>query len=197
MPFFSSSKSAFGPSGRSRKLFNLATGGSVTDVANYNGTGQLWRVHTFASSGNFVIVQAGQVFKAVVAGGGGAGGGEGHYYGRGGNGGAGTASENTLQLSVGTYAVTVGAGGSGGTPQHSNGAAGGSSSFAGITQSGGGGGGSGNNRFTGSPNGPQISSNIDGVTKTYGGSGGLGWTDPAYYAFGGQPGIVIIAYNIG
>lgn len=80
-----------------------ATGGTITTDGNF-------KVHTFTSSGNFVIssVQGlGEVRILMCAGGGG-----GAYY-AGGGGGAGGYNEKTYILNAGTFVVTIGAGGSG------------------------------------------------------------------------------------
>ena len=80
-----------------------ATGGTITTDGNF-------KVHTFTSSGNFVIssVQGlGEVRILLVGGGGG-----GAYY-AGGGGGAGGFNEKTYILNAGTYVVTLGAGGTG------------------------------------------------------------------------------------
>lgn len=36
-----------------------ATGGTTSDVSNYNGTGQTWRVHSFTSNSTFTVTQSG------------------------------------------------------------------------------------------------------------------------------------------
>ena len=101
-------------SGLARAAFNLATGGSVSDVSNYNGTGQLWRVHTFTASGTLTVVQAVVPFAVLVCGGGGGGGGSNNAV-HGGAGGGGKATKNSaLTLAVGARTVTVGTGGPGG-----------------------------------------------------------------------------------
>jgi hypothetical protein len=119
----------------------IATGGTVTEyVANgTNGTaGVRYRVHTFTSSGTFHVTNSGsngQVDYLIVAGGGGGGG----YYVAGGGGGGGLLT-GTSTLSVGAYAISVGAGGEGGT-SGATGSNGGNSSFNALTALGGGGGG--------------------------------------------------------
>ena len=87
---------------------DVATGGTVTNITD---GGVNYRVHTFRSSGNF-IVNAGvtlSVTYLVVAGGGG-GGGLGSPAG-GGGGGAGGYLTGTATVSTSTYVITVGAGG--------------------------------------------------------------------------------------
>ena len=80
-----------------------ATGGTITTDGDF-------KVHTFTSSGNFVIssVQGLGEVKILVVGGGGGG-----AYLAGGGGGAGGFNEDTYILSTGTFVVTIGAGGSG------------------------------------------------------------------------------------
>jgi len=85
--------------------FNKATGGSVKDVTNYNGTGQTWRVHTFtAGSHTFTVEIANFPFKVLLAGGGGGNGG-GVSYGGGGGGGF---NNYETSLSVGNHGISVG-----------------------------------------------------------------------------------------
>lgn len=94
--------------------FNSATGGnSTTDVSDYLGTGQTWRVHVFTSSGTFSVSQGPQTFKYFVLGGGAGGG-----YGTGG--GRGYSSESTVSLPTGNISVTVGAAVSGGYDETTN-----------------------------------------------------------------------------
>ena len=82
-----------------------ATGGTITTDGNF-------KVHTFTSSGNFVVssVQGLGEVKILVVGGGGGG----AYY-AGGGGGAGGFSEGTYILSTGTFVVSIGGGGTGKT----------------------------------------------------------------------------------
>lgn len=100
----------------------------------------------------------------VVAGGGGGGGGFGGGGGAGGYrssvsgefSGGGFLAENSLNLFMGSHAVTIGAGGSGSTGNYSSGSKGvngGASSFANISATGGGGGGTHNQQNTGSNGG--------------------------------------------
>lgn len=112
MPIISSVSGNVGPIGRSRKPFNLATGGnSVADIANYNGTGQLWRVHTFTSAGSLQVISNLDNFTLLIVGGGGPGGvAVGGYVG-GGGGGGGVYLSSTQEIQLGTRSVTVGSGG--------------------------------------------------------------------------------------
>lgn len=101
-----------------------ATGGTVTTVDGYN-------IHTFTSSGSFVVSEPGTVEYLVVAGGGG---------GASGGGGAGGYESGVFTADATTYAVTVGAGGAGGT-NIALGANGSASSVSAISCTGGGRGG--------------------------------------------------------
>ena len=90
--------------------FNKATGGTVTEVTNYNGMGETWRVHTFTGNGTLNVEMAPQPFRVlVVGGGGGGGGGGGNQHGGGGSGGYG--SDSTISISTGAHSVVVGNGG--------------------------------------------------------------------------------------
>ena len=109
----------------------VATGGTVTTSGDY-------KIHTFNSSSNFVVNQAGaapQVEHLVLAGG---GGGASSYYG-GGGGAGGILHTSSSTVSAGTHAVTVGSGGIA-NQYRGVGATGGNSSFMNVTASGGGGG---------------------------------------------------------
>lgn len=115
-----------------------ATGGTETDDG-------LYKVRTFLSSGTFEITSgSGDVEYLVVGGGGGGGGARTNSWGAGGGGGGGVVV-GTKNLSVGSYSVVVGTGGSGGidvgagspAPKGING---GDSSFDGMAAYGGGGG---------------------------------------------------------
>ena len=154
--------------------YTQATGGTETTSGDF-------KIHTFNSSGNFVVTQVGQpgvggtdVSYLVVAGGGGGG------SVRGGGGGAGGFREGRaandsytvsplnapagITLSIQTYPITVGAGGAG-EPSGTNlgaGTKGSDSIFSTITSAGGGGG-----RDDDSPNSPGQSNGGSG-----GGAGG-------------------------
>jgi hypothetical protein len=108
----------------------MATGGTITTDGNY-------RVHTFTSSGTFQITAGSGTVETLVVGGGGGGGSPNSI---GGGGGAGRVIHTTpgSVYGTGSYTVTIGAGGTGGTNPGGNG---GSSSFDSITAAGGGGGG--------------------------------------------------------
>ena len=137
-----------------------ATGGTESVSGSY-------RIHTFTAGGTFIASTAGDVEYLVAAGGGGGGG---NLSGGGGGGGVKTA---TLPISVGSYSITVGAGGAGslGTQVGTSGASGGDSSVGIlVTATGGGGGGGGAN----------------GSAAGGGGSGGGG---SGYGAYAGGAGI--------
>ena len=144
--------------------FNSATGGNTTvDVANYNGNGQTWRVHTFNSSSTLTVTSADFPFTVLLVGGGGFGSGFNSYHGAvGGGGGGGRVVEWDDMLTVGSIPVTVGAlsvqsvfygqtapgGGNGGGAGGGGGSAGGSGGGGGGSHSTGG---SGGTAVAGSP----------------------------------------------
>lgn len=117
-----------------KTIQGLPTGGTITTSGSY-------RIHTFTTSGNFVVPSG---FSAtaeylVVAGGGGGGGAQSSNDCGGGGGGAGGMLTGSTSISAQTYGVTVGAGGSGGGEQTS-GSDGNNSSALSVTCIGGGGG---------------------------------------------------------
>ena len=110
-----------------------ASGGTITTSGGYT-------IHTFTSSGAFVVEANGTVEYLVVAGGG--GGGDEYYSGGGGAGGYRTATG--FAVTAQTYSITVGAGGAGGGSSGNGSAGQGSNSvFSTITSTGGGKGGNG------------------------------------------------------
>jgi hypothetical protein len=141
----------------SKTAVALPTGGTITTDGNY-------KIHTFTSSGTFAISTSSisNVEYVVVAGGGGGGAPGGGGGGAGGyrssvvseNSGGGNSAETRLNLSSGSYTVTVGAAGAAGVYTVSPGGTGGDSVFGSITSAGGGGG------------------NGNSQTPTSGGSGG-------------------------
>lgn len=169
-----------------------ATGGTVT-------TGNGWKVHTFTSSGNFVVGNEDGQVEILVVGGGGSGG-DGNINNVAGGGGGAVVYQRQYSCTKNTtISVTVGAGGSNGN--------GGTSSFGAVTASGGskgyypsggtsgngnagggfqggglpggGGGGAGGNGSTPSGYHPHlpgvgISSQISGTNVMYGCGGGGG-----------------------
>lgn len=118
----------------------FAVGGTITTSGAYT-------IHTFTSSGFFnVTAGSGNIEVLVVAGGGGGG--------SGGGGAGGYRTNSTYPVTVGSYTVTIGAGGPAATG--GVGATGSNTTFGQITSAGGGGGG------------------LSGATGKQGGSGGGG-----------------------
>lgn len=167
------------------------TGGTVT---NYGG----YRIHTFTSTGNFVIPVGGpSSFNFIEVAGGGGGG-------AGGGGGGGVTQVTSMSISSGTYPVTVGTGGTTfflSNPS-TNGDNGGKSAFNGVTVAGGGGGG-GINQAAGSDGGcgggggtrTATSTGGAGITgQGYAGGGNAGHTSP-YYVSGGGGGANEIGFD--
>lgn len=110
-----------------------ASGGNISYLGVY-------AIHTFSSSGDFIVNYGEANIDFLVVGGGGGGG----YSPYGGGGGAGGVKESYGFITPGTYTVTVGAGGAGGDdyvgPSNSGLAQnGGNSNFFGVTAHGGGG----------------------------------------------------------
>lgn len=90
--------------------FNSATGGTIVDVSDYNGSGETWRVHTFSSNGNFVVSNSPLEFRVLLVGGGGSQGSGGTY---GGGGAGGMVERNNFSITQGEYPIVVGSGGTG------------------------------------------------------------------------------------
>jgi hypothetical protein len=155
-----------------------ATGGTVSDVPNYNGSGVTWRIHTYTSSGSFNVTGPGDMTCLAVGGGGGGHGGSAGIFGSGGYGGQVVPLIETF--SVGAYTIVVGPGGTGGAYQGAPSGTGGTSSITGtgvaINASGGAGRSAGENAQDGigaSGSGRNgISSDIVGAFYGYGGGGG-------------------------
>ena len=193
-------------------LYTTATGGTETTSGDY-------KIHTFNSSSNFVVSQAGNspinpsggpavTDYLVVAGGG--GGGSGYGAAGGGAGGfreskspvAGTytasplASTTGITITAQTYPITVGAGGAGG-PQGRRGVTGSDSVFSTITSGGGGYGGAyydpGGSPYPGGNGGPGGSGGGEGVST--GGTGGSGNTPPVSPPQGNNGGTATHAGN--
>lgn len=109
-----------------------AVGGTITYASPYT-------YHTFTSSGTFQVTSGVKsVDYLIVAGGGGGG------QNNGGGGGAGGVISSATSLSLGSYTVTIGAGGSGATGSGWSGSNGSNTSFNPGTAIGGGGGMGGN-----------------------------------------------------
>ena len=171
--------------------FNKATGGTEATITNYNGTGQVWKTHTFSSNGslNVTFAPGALPFRVHV----GAGNRGGHSSGCCGscasNGSFGQNQVNdNATISLGSHAVTVGAGGAGGpwsAPTGNAGSWGGSSSLAGVMSSNGAGAYS------------TVASNITGTQQNL---GFQTWWGNCGDGNNGQPGIkgrVIVAYRVG
>jgi hypothetical protein len=94
----------------SKTAVNLASGGTIT---TYSSGGSNFRVHTFTSSSNFVATYDLSNVDYVCVAGGGAGGGQGGQNGNGGGGAGGYLQSQFGSVSAGTYAVVIGAGGTG------------------------------------------------------------------------------------
>ena len=118
-----------------------ATGGTVTTVGGY-------KIHTFTTSSNFVVTSAGSVDYIIVAGGGAGGGGRNNS---GGGGAGGMLVGTSVNMTAGTHAITVGAGGS--APNNTFGGSGQNSVLDSFTALGGGGGGSHSSTFIGQAGG--------------------------------------------
>lgn len=199
--------------------WNAATGGTTTDVSNYNGTGQTWRVHTFTSNGTLNITKAASEFRVLVVGGGGMGragtcgtGGAGCW---GNGGGGGGWIDDSRTLNTGSHSISIGAGGT-----NYNTPSGGTTTFGSISCTGGGSGSGTGSSSGGSPNGyssgagPRYTT-ITGTSMDVGwggstpnnpirqgyGSGGIGAQrtggdyDDGTGSYG-KPGVVIVAYRI-
>lgn len=95
----------------SQPVFNDATGGTITTVTDYNGTGQTWRVHSFTSSGTFTVTRSNFPYKVLVVGGGGGGGNNNQSATNGGGGAGGYLYDASSTISINSYSVTVGSGG--------------------------------------------------------------------------------------
>ena len=174
-------------SGLGRKRFNNATGGTITTVSNYNGTGQTWLVHTFNSGGTFTVVDAPSPFSTLVTAGGGSGGYSWHYGWTGGWGGGGQTLLNTnFTMAPGAHAVARGG---------SNG----NSSISSITAIAGGAGGAAGDGWhggAGSPNYGAVTSFITGSSVSYRGAPGSPGAPDGNSGSPGGAGLVIVAYRI-
>ena len=198
--------------------WNDASGGTVTEIDDYNGSGERWRVHTFTSSGSLDISLAVKPFRVLVVGGGG-----GHGApSAGGGGGGGVNHQQSVILAAQSYPVVVdgghatqfvtpgkstfagfeaqsGYGGQGNGNGANGGASGAPTSNGGgagdnqVTGGGGGGAGSGGASYNGSyhaPGGQGITNDIRGTNETYG-QGGRGSMFPGGASAGkgtGMPG---------
>lgn len=107
-----------------------ATGGNISTNGGYI-------IHTFLSSGSFVVSGGSLSCDILVVGGGGGGG----WFAAGGGGGGGVVYQASSNVTVGSYTVIVGAGGAGGIDGPQKGDNGTNSSFDTLVALGGGGGG--------------------------------------------------------
>ena len=165
--------------------YNLAIGGSMETVSNYNGTGQEWNVHTFEVANDqevFNVVFNPQPFEVLIVAG---GNGIGYFAGSVSNGGE--VVRTQMDLSGGNVA-TVGAGGS--SPDPGVSPPGKASNFNGVTAAAGG-------------STATTADTITGASVDYGGNGnttgvrGRGQVGVGGSAKSGQPGIIVIAYQVG
>ena len=181
--------------------FNDATGGTVSDVPNYNGTGKKYRVHTFTANETFTVLQSVKPFRVLVVGGGGGGDwGAGTVGGFGGQ----VIASTTQTLTGGAQAVIVGSGGAGGAGAGEEGPGGNSALGPVSAQGGQGKNSSGKGGYTAQG---QVSDTISGSSQQFSGrpSGttnngsiaGRGGYSQAGVGGSGQSGIVVVAYQIG
>jgi hypothetical protein len=186
-----------------------ATGGTVTTNTSVTPNR---KIHTFTSSGNFVVTGTNTDIQYLVIGGGGGGtanggGGAGAYRESGVSSG-----DSAITLTAGTYAITVGAGGSGndsGSPSGNN--DGSSSIFSTITSEGGGSGGQqgggaggsctigGSNNGSGGGGGGENTAGAcaGGASGAYGNAGGSGVAVSPAGAGGGGGGAGSAGTNAG
>lgn len=142
--------------------FNAASGGTETTISNFNGTGQTWKTHTFASTGSINITRSITQYRVLAVGGGGNGNGGGPYCAQGSQGARGTAVDQNISLGTGTTNVTVGGGG------------GGNSVISTITATGASGAAYINSNITGSSVQYPGAQGSDGACGCVGGNGGPG-----------------------
>jgi hypothetical protein len=187
--------------------YNAATGGTVTDVPNYNGTGETWRVHEFGpGAASLVVTRATYQFKYLLTGGGGGGAEGGASPTPGMPGGGADVSKGLITLAPGPYSGTIGAGAPATTGGYGSGGAG--STWNGISVAGGpasnpvsghNGANAGADDITGRAG---LQYGVQGDYKGYNnkpgaGNGGGGGRSPGEWGYGGSPGALIIAYRIG
>jgi hypothetical protein len=165
---------------RREPQFLIATGGNVSYYGNY-------KIHTFLSSGNFIVTYDGDytIEYLIVAGGGGSGEAVVLYSASGGGGAGGVVSGNFSNLDLGTYPITIGNGGAinsnGGNSTFNSliayGGGRGSSNYYPTGHNGGCGGGGHAGRYGGAFPGGSGSQGFDGgngAVLTYASSGGGG-----------------------
>ena len=187
-----------------QSAWNDATGGTITEVANYNGTGQTWRIHTFTSGTSTLTLRRSlrPINVLVVGGGGGAGrSSTGSTSARGGHGY--NLQANNQMLSAGAYTITVGAGGIATVSGTAPGGNGGTSSMTTVGSANGGTGSASDSNTVGA-GGSTFTSTIEGSSKSYasypnrgGGGNGPPTGMGPYSGADGIGGVVIVAYQIG
>ena len=186
--------------------WNDCTGGTVTEIDNYNGSTERWRTHVFdtTAGGTLTVTLAVQPFRVlVVGGGGGAPGSPGpapNYSHAGGGRGV---EENAVTLAAGSYPATIGGGGGGGPKDSGCGGKGGTTTFHSWSQSGGTGGciaqaGNGVGGPLSDITGTSIQYGKAGVAEAPNPDPGQGGRSQRSSGGGaGRPGAVIVAYRIG
>ena len=205
--------------------YNSATGGTVTEIDDYNGTGETWRTHTFLATETFEIASSPKPYSYLLVG---RGGDPGTFPANsggvgGGGGGGGFLNKTDQVIPAGSHEVVIANpvsfnGDSAATGDRgqgeSNGSNGGSSGIPTrhsgggpyIPWEGGGGGGSGGNGSNGAgngspPGGAGLVSNITGSNTAYGAGGGgqiQSWNSAiAGKGFSGQNAGIVVAYQIG
>lgn len=157
-----------------------STAGNPT-IHNYTDAEGTWRAYEFTENGSFTVGTGGGIgYEGLGGGGGGGGGGTSNFVNHGG-GGAGGYSQGTTTLAPGTYSVTIGQGGAGGSTALGGQAGnGGDTTAIGLTFVGGGSGGAQRSpviapRAGGSGGGgPGVNSDGGAGTTGQGFSGGRG-----------------------
>ena len=151
--------------------WNDATGGTLTEVDDYNGaTGERWRIHRFDSAGSLDVSLALHPFSVLVVGGGNDGGGAAAWNWSHAGGDGAFIYDAVTALALGSHSVTIG------------GASNGTSSLGALTSVMGtrraNGGGTVGTPSDGRPGGDGLLSTITGTPTHYGGGGGSGGTGP-------------------
>lgn len=199
--FWSTGKDRWGPGGPPIP-WNEAAGGTVTEIDNYNGSNERWRIHTFVSGTDTLsVTQNSRPFRVLVVGGG--GGADWVQNSSGGYGGQ-VVATSSQALTVGSHTVTVGSGGGGGQGAGEENP-GGNSTLGTVTAQGGAGKNSAGSKGGYTTQG-QVTDNIDNTTRKYSGQptngswgsyrGAGGYNSSGGTGPSGQAGIVIVAYQI-
>ena len=174
------------------QVVTAATGGSVTDSGGY-------RIHTFTSSGTFTVSTAGTApLEYLIVAGGGGGGYVANGFGGGGGGGGGVLA-GFLNPVVGSFTVTVGAGGSAGATPSTPATNGGNSQFGALVALGGGRGGNYDSvlGLSGGSGGGSPAPSLVGGFGAFGqgSSGGYGSPGSGAYAAGGGGGALSVGVD--